>query len=601
MKCAAAGPAVLLLLAVAAPLAAAQGGAPAAQHYRATTHACSPLAAPGLRGPAAALRTCVFRNLYLYNGRAYYLSDGPAPDFTKLGLYMHMWTGLARLEPPWFFKGGYSPGLFASQLARGTAVPPLERLPLAYLWRGFEVVTDVGSNATCDGRSKVPGASNYYHFVGEYLPLLTATLCEEFCHCQTYSNRSALQIIDVAPPAGHPCNVQELYPQFYREGLACLSDKPLRHLAGSFLKGRLTLVETAWVGLSARCRGMQPFDCYAPQGSLAQISSAQMAAWRSTAEQCFGFQGTTAASLRPVRLLLVDRLYESGRSILNVASVLRELRRRFSPQQVELRLEYMEGLTIRVQAEIFSWASVVVHMHGAAMGNYAFLPEGAVTVHMSPIPRRWPPVLAFQWAQDLRQVTDIEVRHFVNEDWSRVQLVPDIVEQQAARRQGVAQLMRNKTFYAEYRGTFQCPEWLGALYFPCRQYMTRALTASLPPGKVADLAEDAVARLFLKQGQKWEPQRAEPGASTQSGGADRAAGLLMVQQQGLSSLSREGSINTAQGPLELLRHPVALPSGTVSWVLMALGAAMLATWLLLRQPQPKMQGGVPLHSGSKPP
>lgn len=30
------------------------------------------------------------------------------------------------------------------------------------------------------------------------------------------------------------------------------------------------------------------------------------------------------------------------RSILNVASVLRELRRRFSPQQVELRLEYME-------------------------------------------------------------------------------------------------------------------------------------------------------------------------------------------------------------------------------------------------------------------
>lgn len=82
-------------------------------------------------------------------------------------------------------------------------------------------------------------------------------------------------------------------------------------------------------------------------------------------------------------------------------------------------------------------------------------------------------------------------------------------------RPGRALLCR--TFYAEYRGTFQCPEWLGALYFPCRQYMTRALTASLPPGKVADLAEDAVARLFLKQGQKWEPQRAEPGASTQSG------------------------------------------------------------------------------------
>ncbi len=75
----------------------------------------------------------------------------------------------------------------------------------------------------------------------------------------------------------------------------------------------------------------------------------------------------------------------------------------------------------------------------------------------------------------------------------------------------------------------------------------------------------------------------------------------MAQQQGVSSLAREGSINAAQGPLEVLRHPVALPSGTVSWVLMALGAAMLATWLLLRQPQPKLQVGVPLHSGSKPP
>lgn len=53
--------------------------AAALQHYRATTHTCSPLAAPGLRGPAAALRTCVFRNLYLYNGRAYYLSDGVPP------------------------------------------------------------------------------------------------------------------------------------------------------------------------------------------------------------------------------------------------------------------------------------------------------------------------------------------------------------------------------------------------------------------------------------------------------------------------------------------------------------------------------------------
>ncbi|KAL4422896.1 hypothetical protein ABPG75_009093 [Micractinium tetrahymenae] len=619
--------AVLLLVAVAAPLAPLAASAPVEQRYPATTHTCSAPAAPGLRGLAAAVRTCTFRNLYLYRGHAYYLSEGPAPDFAQLALYMHMWAPPKRPEQPWFLKGGYSPALFASLLARGTVVPPLERLPLAYLWRGYEVIPDAASGATCNGQSRVAAKSNYYHFVGEYLPLISATLCEEFGHCQPYGNRSALRIIDVAPPRGNPCNVQELYPPYFREGLACLSDSPLLHLAGSHLGSRLTLVETVWVGLGPRCRGMQPFDCYTPGGSRLPISGAQMAAWRSTAERCFGFQGNAVASLHPVRLLLVDRLYESGRSILNVASVVQALRRRFSSQQVELRLEYMEGLTIRQQAEIFSWASVVVHMHGAAIGNYAFLPRGAVVVHISPFPGRWPPALPFQWARDLQQVTGIEVRHFVNEDWSRVQVVPDIVAQQAARRGGVAQLVKNATFYAQYRGTFQCPEWLGRLRTPCQQYMSRSLTASLPPGKVAELAEAAVLRLFAKQQQRWEPQLAVPGAAeladkavvrmpwsipqataataeaagqglpgsqtatSQAAGAAAlgraggAAGVAAARRRPASGAAWAVGSRAGHGPIEVLRSPLSLPPAAVSWVLVALGGAMFATWLLRREPK----------------
>lgn len=110
------------------------------------------------------------------------------------------------------------------------------------------------------------------------------------------------------------------YPRRCREGLACLSDKPVHHLAGSHLGSRLTLVEMAWVGLGPRCRGMQPFDCYTPGGTRLQISGAQMAAWHSIAQRCFGFQGASAASLRPVRLLLVDRLYESGRWVGGVGA-----------------------------------------------------------------------------------------------------------------------------------------------------------------------------------------------------------------------------------------------------------------------------------------
>lgn len=105
---------------------------------------------------------------------------GPAPDFTKLGLYMHMWTGLARLEPPWFFKGGYSPGLFASQLARGTAVPPLERLPLAYLWRGgWEVVRSL--HQVCSGtvRAQATACAAY----GTHMPCCLRPCCGGSLQC----------------------------------------------------------------------------------------------------------------------------------------------------------------------------------------------------------------------------------------------------------------------------------------------------------------------------------------------------------------------------------------------------------------------------------
>lgn len=50
---------------------------------------------------------------------------------------MHIWVGPQhREQQPWFLTGGYSPALFASLLARGTAVPALVRMPLAYLWHG---------------------------------------------------------------------------------------------------------------------------------------------------------------------------------------------------------------------------------------------------------------------------------------------------------------------------------------------------------------------------------------------------------------------------------------------------------------------------------
>ena len=48
---------------------------------------------------------------------------------------------------------------------------------------------------------------------------------------------------------------------------------------------------------------------------------------------------------------------------------MRALQARYSPRHVHVRLAYMEGLTVKQQAEMWSRVSVVVHIHGAALGE----------------------------------------------------------------------------------------------------------------------------------------------------------------------------------------------------------------------------------------
>lgn len=38
---------------------------------------------------------------------------------------------------------------------------------------------------------------------------------------------------------------------------------------------------------------------------------------------------------------------------------------------------------LTAQARLWSGTSIVIHVHGAALGNYAFLPRGAVAIHIS--------------------------------------------------------------------------------------------------------------------------------------------------------------------------------------------------------------------------
>lgn len=74
-----------------------------------------------------------------------------------------------------------------------------------------------------------------------------------------------------------------------------------------FRCSRLTLVRTAWLGLGPRCRSCMLYpDRLPPTPELT-------ASHRSLLAQCLGTRAEAAAPLQPLRLLVVDRQYESGR------------------------------------------------------------------------------------------------------------------------------------------------------------------------------------------------------------------------------------------------------------------------------------------------
>ena len=94
--------------------------------------------------------------------------------------------------------------------------------------------------------------------------------------------------------------------------MACLSDHPLRHIGGTTLRDRLVHVETAWMGVGPRCRGIV-HGCYQPTSPRLPPTPPLVAHWRGQLARCLGFDGAATAPLRPLRLMVVDREFGNSR------------------------------------------------------------------------------------------------------------------------------------------------------------------------------------------------------------------------------------------------------------------------------------------------
>jgi Glycosyltransferase 61 len=133
--------------------------------------------------------------------------------------------------------------------------------------------------------------------------------------------------------------------------------------------------------------------------------------------QCAGLTPTPEPKTRP-SILLVNRPYADGRTILGLDDVADRLRRAL-PDDVPIRIFLPRGDTgISNQAEAFDAANIVVAPHGAATANFNFLPLDAVALGVFALPGRWghdeavgasmpdPPYNITVWKVDCQAMTE---------------------------------------------------------------------------------------------------------------------------------------------------------------------------------------------------
>ena len=133
--------------------------------------------------------------------------------------------------------------------------------------------------------------------------------------------------------------------------------------------------------------------------------------------QCAGLPPTPPPPTRPA-ILLVNRPYPDGRSILGLDDVSDRLRRSL-PFDVPVRIFLPRGdAGIADQARAFAASTVVVAPHGAATANFNFLPYDAVALGVFALAGRWghdeavgasmpaPPYNVTVWKVDCQGMTE---------------------------------------------------------------------------------------------------------------------------------------------------------------------------------------------------
>ncbi|KAL4419821.1 hypothetical protein ABPG75_006919 [Micractinium tetrahymenae] len=474
-----------------------------------STHSCA-------EGAREEHRVCIFNDVLLFDGRLYYVASKKKVQVPRVRLsYLPVSEELDWFQPTVVTPGRLPPGLGQAEVVALTG--PRDE---AYLW-------------------STPGGFNYGHQLGEFVPSLHATLCTHLGRC-TADNTSGLRLFQYTPPpeeqakaqaaaaaAGKAITPMRLSP-LLDEATACFAEAPQRYLADATLKGKVLVLRRLLVGVGRECRARMFCNGGPNLGGFQPLSPQLFAGYRSRMAACLGFPAAAAAPMQPrLKIMMVDRRYSSGRSILNIGEVMEAVKRRYGGI-ADITLRYMDGLSVRAQAALWNQQSIAVLVHGAALGNWAFLPHGAAAVQVVTRPAGvvHDNEFALQLERDLLGVTNLSYFAANNEDAHYTHLKSEVVfkqpEWQSLKpKQKIAVLERGncKVLGDPLKG--HCLMW----------WLLKNGNVVLRPELLIDALDRAVEAVFAKRGLPLPPQDAE-GAFLGRHGSEAGSGSSSSSRMG---------------------------------------------------------------------